>query len=113
MDCLFCKIARKELPAEVVFEDDQVVAFKDIHPKAPHHIVIIPRAHFATLNDVPAEDSPILGELLLTAQRLAKKLGVAEDGYRCLMNVNAGAGQTVFHIHLHLLAGRAFSWPPG
>lgn len=113
MDCLFCRIAKKEIPAEIVYENEQVVAFRDLHPKAPHHLLIIPREHFSTLNDLGDHQGSVIGELFVTAKHLAKEYGVADSGYRCLMNVNAGAGQTVFHIHLHVLAGRSFSWPPG
>lgn len=90
-----------------------MVAFNDLNPKAPHHLLIIPRQHIATLNDVQTEDTPMLGSMLQVAQQLAKKLDIAEEGYRVLMNCNAGGGQAVYHIHLHLLGGRAMTWPPG
>lgn len=113
MNCLFCKLARGEINSDIVYEDDEVIAFRDIHPQAPHHILVIPRRHIATLNDTNPEDATLMGKLTLTAQRVAKELGVAEDGYRLVMNCNGHGGQTVFHIHLHLLAGRSMHWPPG
>jgi len=112
MACLFCKIAHKELDAEIVYEDTHVLAFRDIHPQAKHHLLVIPRKHIATLNDAQDDDADVLGRLLLTARHLAKELNVAEDGYRLVMNCNRDGGQTVFHIHLHLLAGRQMHWPP-
>lgn len=113
MNCLFCKIVSKELSATVIYEDEQVIAFEDLHPRAPIHTLIIPRKHIATLNDMTTEDIALSGQLLYTAQHLAKQYGIAEEGYRVVMNCNAGAGQAVFHIHLHLLGGRPLSWPPG
>jgi len=113
MDCLFCNIASKEIDAEILYEDVDVVAFRDIHPQAKHHILIIPRRHIATINDAGDDDAELIGKLMLVARHLAKELGVAEDGYRLVMNCNRDGGQTVFHIHLHLLAGRQFHWPPG
>lgn len=113
MDCLFCKIAQGTIPADIVYQDDQVIAFTDIHPHAPHHQLIIPRKHIATINDAGEEDTQLLGHLIQTAKQLAKKYNLAEDGYRLVMNCNAGAGQTVFHIHVHLLGGRRLTWPPG
>ncbi len=113
MNCLFCKIASGELESDIVYQDETVVAFRDIHPQAPHHILVIPRKHIATVNDAQAEDSALIGKLVLTAQQVATELGVAIDGYRLVMNCNGHGGQTVFHIHLHLLAGRPMHWPPG
>ena len=113
MDCLFCKILKKEIPAEIVFENDSVFAIKDINPQAPIHNLIIPKTHISTINDITSEDLTLLGEMVLVAKNLAKKHTVDQDGYRLVWNVNSGAGQTVFHIHLHLLGGRGFSWPPG
>lgn len=113
LDCLFCKIAAGEIPAEKVFEDDQLVAFRDIHPQAPTHILIIPRKHIATINDAGEEDALLLGRMAVAAKKLAQREGCAEEGYRLVWNCNEGAGQTVFHIHLHLLGGRSFTWPPG
>jgi histidine triad (HIT) family protein len=112
-DCLFCKIAQGEIPAKIVYEDDQVLAFEDINPQAPFHVLIIPRRHIATLNDVQAGDVALVGGLIARASQIAKDKGHAQDGYRTVFNTNRGAGQTVFHIHLHLLAGRNMTWPPG
>jgi len=111
-DCLFCKIAAKQIPSKVVYEDDDVFAFEDIGPQAPTHILIIPRKHFASLNDAAPDDQAILGKLQLVSAQLAKKLNLSQ-GYRTVINTGAGAGQSVFHLHLHLLGGRAFHWPPG
>lgn len=112
-DCLFCKIAAKQIPAQVVYEDAEVLAFNDIRPQAPTHVLVIPRKHIATVNDVSADDRALVGAMVLAAQKLAAERGVAESGYRLVMNTNGDAGQTVFHIHLHLLAGRELGWPPG
>ena len=109
--CLFCRIIRKEIPATIIFENDDVVAFRDIDPKAPTHVLIVPRVHVASLND--AKDAPVLGELLLAAARIAKAEGIDESGFRSVVNSGADAGQTVFHVHLHLLGGRKLAWPPG
>src|SRR3990167_3717736 len=111
MDCLFCKIAAGEIPAKIVYRDDKVVAFEDINPQAPHHLLIIPQEHIATLNDLHDENSDLVGEMVQKASMLAKKLGVADDGYRVVFNTNPGAGQSVFHIHAHLLGGRKLMWP--
>jgi histidine triad (HIT) family protein len=111
-DCLFCKIAAKHIPSKTVYEDDDVFAFEDIGPQAPTHILIIPRKHFASLNDAASDDQPILGKLQLVAAQLAKKFNLSQ-GYRTVINTGAGAGQSVFHLHVHLLGGRAFRWPPG
>lgn len=105
-DCIFCKIINGEIPADKVFEDDDVVAFKDIAPAAPTHILIVPKLHIPTLNDVSKDQLPILSTMLSTASNLAKKLGIAEKGYRTIINCNRGAGQVVFHLHMHLLGGR-------
>lgn len=113
MDCLFCKIAAGEIPAKLVYEDDKAVAFDDINPQAPHHTLIIPRKHIATANDILPEDNALIGHLFQVAKKLAGDLGIADEGYRLVMNCNQGAGQTVFHIHAHLLGGRPLSWPPG
>lgn len=113
MDCLFCKIASKQINARIAFENDRVVAFHDLFPQAPTHVLVIPKAHYSTLNDVPATESALLGELVTTASALAKELGFAEDGYRVVMNCNGDGGQSVYHIHLHLLGGRHLAWPPG
>lgn len=111
--CLFCRIGRKEIPSETVFEDDRVFAFKDISPKAPTHVLICPRKHVATLNDLTPEDNELVGHLFQVARSIASSAGIAESGYRTVFNCNAGAGQTVFHLHLHLLGGRPLVWPPG
>lgn len=112
-ECVFCKIAHGELPAKLVYQDDSVVAFPDMHPKAPQHLLIIPRRHIATLNDLGPEDTLLAGHLLQVAKQLAAQLGIADAGYRVLMNCNEDGGQAVFHIHLHLLGGRVMHWPPG
>ncbi|MCW9025306.1 MAG: histidine triad nucleotide-binding protein [Gammaproteobacteria bacterium] len=113
MDCLFCKISNKEIDADILYEDEDVIGFRDIHPQAPYHILFIPRIHVSTLNELETEHATLVGKLTLAAKNTALKLGVAEDGYRILMNCNNHGGQTVFHIHLHLLAGRRMGWPPG
>lgn len=110
-DCLFCKMARGEITPSVVFEDDDVLAFNDIQPQAPIHILIIPKKHISTLND--ADDAVVLGKMMQTAAQLAKKLGVADTGYRTVINCNAQGGQAVYHLHVHLLAGRQMLWPAG
>lgn len=112
-DCLFCKILDGEIPGNRVFENDQVIAFRDVNPQAPTHVLVIPRKHISTVNDLTADDKDIVGEMMLAAQTVAAQEGIEESGYRLVMNCNAGAGQTVFHIHLHLLGGRAMTWPPG
>jgi len=113
MECIFCKIARKEIPAKLVYEDDLVIAFDDLYPRAPTHKLIIPRKHIATLNDVNETDTHLIGHILQTTQKIAKDSGIAEQGYRVVNNCNAGAGQTIFHLHFHLLGGREMGWPPG
>ena len=113
MDCLFCKIAQGEIASDIIFRDDQLIAFSDISPKAPTHKLIIPYKHIATLNDLAEEDTHLVGHMVQTAKKLAQQLAIAEKGYRLVMNCNKGAGQAVFHIHLHLLGGRAMTWPPG
>lgn len=110
-NCLFCKILRREIPAQVVHETEDCVAFRDINPQAPVHVLVIPRVHVPSLNE--ATDPAIVGQMQLCAAEIAKREGIAEAGYRTVINTNAGAGQTVFHIHLHLLGGRAMKWPPG
>ncbi len=113
MDCLFCKIAAGEIPAKILYHDDTVVAFEDINPQAPNHILIIPHKHIETLNDLHDEDSELVGHMVQSAAMLAKQLNIANEGYRVVMNCNEGAGQSVFHIHIHLLGGRRLTWPPG
>lgn len=112
-DCIFCKIVSGGIPASFVHEDDVCVAFNDINPQAPVHILVIPRAHLDSLDRAAAEDAGMLGHLLLTAADIARKQGFAENGYRVVINTNADGGQTVFHLHVHLLAGRTFIFPPG
>ena len=112
-DDLFLKIIDGEIPADVVYEDDEVFAFRDINPQAPLHVLVIPKRHIRTLNDVSEEDEKLLGRLLNVARKIAEDEGVSDEGYRVVMNCNKGAGQTVFHIHLHLLGGRTLTWPPG
>jgi histidine triad (HIT) family protein len=112
-DCLFCKIGRKEIPARIAYEDRQVVAFEDINPQAPHHTLIIPKAHFDTLNDVGAGEQSLLGHMMIVAARVAKDKGLDKEGFRLVANCMESAGQSVFHVHLHLLGGRRFAWPPG
>lgn len=112
-DCLFCKIRDGEIPAETVFENESVLAFRDVNPQAPVHILIIPRKHIATTNDLEAEDETIMGALFTAAKAIAEQEGISDDGYRMVVNCNEGAGQTVFHIHMHLLGGRSMRWPPG
>ena len=113
MACLFCDIVEKKIPAKIVFEDDMVVAFRDINPQAPLHLLVIPRKHISTINDLTEEASPVISHMVITARNLAKELGFEESGYRLVLNCNNDGGQTVFHIHLHLLGGRLMEWPPG
>lgn len=113
MSCLFCKIVAGEIPAKRVYEDEIVVAFEDINPQAPVHVLVIPKRHVATLNDLQASDDQLVGTLVRRAAALAGERGLAAGGYRTVFNCNSDAGQTVFHIHLHLLGGRRMTWPPG
>lgn len=113
MECLFCKIAAEEIPAKIIHRDNLLLAFDDISPKATHHKIIIPLKHIATLNDLEDGDTHLIGHMVKTASLLAKQLNIADEGYRIVMNCNAAGGQTVFHIHLHLLGGRPMQWPPG
>jgi histidine triad (HIT) family protein len=112
-DCLFCKIVGGDLSADIVYESDSLIAFRDINPVAPTHILLIPRRHIATMNDLQDGDAALVGELFATAANIAADEGLSEDGYRVVMNCNEAAGQSVFHIHLHLLGGRQMTWPPG
>lgn len=112
MSCLFCQIINKEIPADILYEDDNVLAFRDISPQAPLHCLIIPKKHIATLNDITRSDRELLGDLHLAAQKIAKDQGIAENGFRTVFNCNKDGGQTVYHIHLHLLGGKAMGWPP-
>ena len=113
MSCVFCRIVAGEIPATKVHEDERLVAFKDLNPRAPMHALIIPRKHVATLNDLTASDDALVGEMIRLAGSLARSQGYDASGYRTVFNCNADAGQTVFHIHLHVLAGRKLAWPPG
>ena len=111
--CLFCRIAEGEIPAEVVRSDSDVVAFRDIHPQAPTHILLIPRRHVPSVREMSEEDSRLMGKLFMMARDLAREEGIEEGGYRLVVNTGSEAGQTVFHLHLHLLGGRGMGWPPG
>lgn len=113
MDCLFCKMVEREVEPDIVYEDDHVLAFNDIDPKAPTHILIVPKKHIATLNDIEEADLALIGRLQFTAAKLAKQQGFAENGYRVVMNCNEDGGQSVYHIHMHLMGGRHFTWPAG
>lgn len=110
-DCIFCRIAAREIPSNIVYESDDCVAFRDVNPQAPVHILVVPRAHVGSLNETT--DAALVGRLSIVAAELAKQEGIAESGYRTVINTNGDAGQTVFHIHLHLLGGRPMGWPPG
>ena len=112
-DCLFCKMVSGEILPDVVFEDDEVLAFRDVNPQAPMHVLVIPKVHIPTVNDLTPEYAGLVGKMYLAAQQIAAGEGVAEPGYRMVMNCNAEAGQSVYHIHLHVLGGRPMSWPPG
>ena len=112
-NCLFCKILEGEIPAELIYESETAVAFRDINPQAPTHVLVIPRKHISTINDIEFDDETIIGSLYSAAQAIATAEGIADAGYRTVMNCNEGAGQSVFHIHLHVLGGRQLSWPPG
>jgi histidine triad (HIT) family protein len=112
-NCLFCKIATGAIPSKIAYQDEDVVAFEDINPQAPKHILLIPRQHIASIDDLTLNDGPILAKLFITAQKLAHDMGIDESGYRFLTNVGPDAGQSVFHLHFHLLGGRKFGWPPG
>ncbi len=113
VDCLFCKIIAGDIPADTVYEDEYVLAFRDINPQSPVHVLLVPKRHIATLNDLRAEDAELMGRLYLAVNRVAADLGVAESGYRTLINCNRDGGQDVFHIHLHFMGGRRMGWPPG
>jgi len=112
-ECLFCKMVSGEIAPDKVYEDDDVLAFRDISPQAPLHVLIIPKEHIATLNDLEERHAAVLGKMYLVVKQIAKQEGVAEDGYRTVMNCNRDGGQAVYHIHLHMLAGRGMQWPPG
>ena len=112
-ETIFSKILSGDIPADIIYEDTEVVAFRDVNPQAPVHVLVIPRKPLATLNDAGPEDTELLGKLFLAAAKVAAQEGIAESGYRTVINCNAGAGQTVFHLHLHVLGGRPLQWPPG
>ena len=112
-DCLFCRIINRELHATIVYEDEHIVAFNDINPQAPTHVLVLPRRHIASLNELTPDDDQLVGEMIRRAAAIAKQRGISTGGYRAVFNTNADAGQTVFHIHLHLLGGRQMHWPPG
>jgi histidine triad (HIT) family protein len=112
-DCLFCKILSGDIPADIIYESDSAIAFRDVNPQAPTHVLVIPRKHVATINDLDEDDQQMVGSLYLAAKEVARAEGISEEGYRAVMNCNEGAGQSVFHIHLHVLGGRALDWPPG
>ena len=113
MSCLFCRIIAGEIPGKFLYQDDRMVVLQDINPQAPLHVLVIPRKHVATLNDLSLEDDRLIGEMLRRAANVASEHGVADSGYRAVFNCNREAGQTVFHIHLHVLGGRSLAWPPG
>ena len=113
MSSLFTKIINKEIPAEIIYEDNDVLAFNDINPQAPVHVLIIPKKEIKTINDIKVEDKEILGKIFLVAKKIAKKLNIEKTGYRTVFNCNEDGGQSVYHIHLHLLGGRKLNWPPG
>jgi histidine triad (HIT) family protein len=112
-DCLFCRIVKGEIPAALVHQDEEVIAFKDINPQAPMHVLVVPRRHVPTLNDLAQGDEGLVGRMARVAAQIARELGYAERGYRTVFNCNREAGQTVFHLHLHVLGGRPMAWPPG
>jgi histidine triad (HIT) family protein len=112
-ECLFCRIIRKQIPARIVHEDDAIIAFEDINPQAPVHILVIPRKHISTSLAITSEDHQLIGQMFQTAGKIAEERGIADRGFRLVMNTNPEAGQTVYHIHLHMLGGRTMNWPPG
>jgi histidine triad (HIT) family protein len=113
MDCLFCRIVAGEVPADTVYQDEHCLAFRDINPQAPVHVLVIPREHLESLDEAGRKDEAMLGHLLRVAARVANEQGLSESGYRTVINTGAGAGQSVFHLHVHVLGGRELSWPPG
>jgi len=113
MECIFCKIIDGQIPADLIYQDDSIVAFRDINPHAPTHVLIIPKKHIEKISDLNEEDEGLVGKMVLVAKKIAEDEGISESGFRLVFNNNKDAGQEVFHIHLHLLGGRKFSWPPG
>ncbi len=113
MDCVFCKISSGEIPAKIVHRDENLVAFRDIAPQAPTHILIIPTRHLSTIQELNTSDRELVGDMVLLANKLAKDDGIAENGYRLVLNCGPDGGQTAYHVHMHLLGGRAMHWPPG
>lgn len=112
-DCLFCKIVAGQIPAKIIYQDEDVVSFVDINPKAPQHVLVIPRRHISSMTDLTSADGPLLTSIFAAANRIAQELGVAESGFRFVVNVGPDSGQSVFHLHFHLLGGRRLAWPPG
>ncbi len=112
-DCIFCRIAERKIPAKIVYEDESALAFEDVHPQAPVHLLVIPRKHLASLAEVAPEDEGLIGKLFAIAARLAREKGIESQGYRTVVNNGAWGGQTVFHLHVHVMGGRVFHWPPG
>lgn len=113
MDCLFCKIIAGDIPADIVYENEHVLAFRDISPQAPQHVLIIPRTHVSTINEFDASHNGTLSSMMLAAGEVTKKLGIDQSGYRLVMNCNEDGGQTVYHVHMHVMGGRSMAWPPG
>ena len=113
MDCLFCKIASGHLNADIIFEDNELMVFRDIKPQAPSHLLVIPKQHISTIDETDSKDELLLGRMILTAKKMASQEGLSTKGYRLVFNVNTGGGQEVYHIHLHILGGRQMTWPPG
>lgn len=113
MDCIFCKIAAKKIPSKIIYEDEKAVAFEDISPQAPVHVLVVPKKHISTSLDITDKDNALVGHMFQVANKVAESKGIADRGFRMVMNCNAEAGQTVFHIHLHVLGGRPMHWPPG
>ena len=113
MDCLFCRIVAGEVPADIIYQDERSLAFRDINPQAPVHVLVVPRDHLESLDEATRNEEALLGHLLRVAARVANEQGLSESGYRTVINTGAGAGQSVFHLHLHVVGGRALTWPPG
>lgn len=112
-DCLFCKIVAGQIPAKIIYQDEDVISFVDINPKAPQHVLVIPRRHISSMTDLTAADGPLLASIFMATTKIAQQLGVAESGFRFVANVGPDSGQSVFHLHFHLLGGRRLAWPPG